>query len=100
MALNVNYDDLINGQRDIESQKAKFEQAFRKLFSMTEELTSRGYVSDDSRAFSNKLKSYEGDFNEAKTILEDYSAELEAIKAAFQSAESDLSAQARDIHSI
>ena len=96
MALQLDYESLMAKKKEIEELSGKYEASYKNLYAKVEELL-KSYETADSKSFKTRLDSYQTQFADMKTLLDEYAAEMETIKAGFESVEQQLATEAGNI---
>ncbi|MCI9047612.1 MAG: WXG100 family type VII secretion target [Hungatella sp.] len=89
-SLKVTPSDLENRARQIDEKAGEYAAEYRKFFSEMEDFTSRDWTGQGAKAFMDRLKGFEDDFNKMKQLMNDYAAFLRNAANTYDSKEDEI----------
>ena len=71
-SLRVTPEDLENRARQIDEKAGEYAGEYRKFFEEMEDFTSRDWTGAGAKAYMERLRGFEDDFNKMKQLMNDY----------------------------
>lgn len=94
----INLEEIPGKVNEINAQIDAYALSYGNIYSAVETL-KESYSDKDAAAFVTKIESFKNDFDNLKTLLGDYVAELNKIYADYTALQTDLASEANTLES-